>query len=303
MAKTVFFEKAVNRLVVPVDREFKAYGKYGGRGSVLYTATSDNEERESIGRSTGRLIVDNDGSKWIEMTLFKASGQTTAWFALRPNGYDTALLYKPASDEGDTPINGNKLVEMLIGNDNQIAEQLYKASAIIEEMPNSRQKEDAIAIVQGLESKLLDRQNKIKESGLVKFTEKVNSGVDWIKDKLGLGAIITGTVAILVGVGVGLAGAAALYFVFKPDYDESQTDLKVSRDLETLLEKAEPETSRKIKEDLEKQVDKAYNQGKTDGTFGGMFSIIKPLALAAGGFWVITQLPGFIERIQTKAKS
>jgi hypothetical protein len=37
-------------------------------------------------------------------------------------------------------------------------------------------------------------------------------------------------------------------------------------------------------------VDTAYGHGKTQGTFSGMFNIIKPLAFAVLGFWGISKI-------------
>ena len=104
----------------------------------------------------------------------------------------------------------------------------------------------------------------------------------------GIGAIPL--VAIVVGAVAGAGLSVAAYFAFRPEYDESKTDLKLSKELEDVLKNVDPITAENIKADLEKQVDTAYYKGKTAGTFSGMFNILKPIAFAALGFWGITKL-------------
>ena len=151
----------------------------------------------------------------------------------------------------------------------------------------------------GLFTRLTRRQEKIKTSKILAWKTGLKKGMDNLVEGFktymlvnfgvyiqGIGSITAIVIAAVAGAGL----AVAAYFAFRPEYDESKTDLKISRDLEDLLKKTDPENATKIKADLEGQIDKAYNTGKTQGTFSGMFNIIKPLAFAALGFWGITKL-------------
>jgi hypothetical protein len=76
----------------------------------------------------------------------------------------------------------------------------------------------------------------------------------------GIGSITGVVIGAVIGAGL-IVGA---YFAFKPKYDESTADLKISKDLEAALATLTPEKAAEVKADLEKQIDTAYNQGKTD---------------------------------------
>ena len=128
----------------------------------------------------------------------------------------------------------------------------------------------------------------------MKFTTVLSDSIDWLKDKIGLGAVITGS-ALAIGAVSALVGAAALYYVFKPDYDDSKKDLKVSYNLKKLLDSAEPEVAKQIEQDLEKQIDDAYNQGKTDQWFSGIGSMLKYAAIIGGTIYIV---PKAISAIQ-----
>ena len=105
--------------------------------------------------------------------------------------------------------------------------------------------------------------------------------------KFGINIGVIPVAAVVVGAIIGGGLATAAYFAFRPDYDESKTDLIISTELEEALSKVTPETATKIKAGLEKQVDDAYNSGKTAGSFSGMFSILKPVAIGLLGFFAI----------------
>ncbi|MCF8456731.1 MAG: hypothetical protein K9H62_12460, partial [Bacteroidales bacterium] len=94
----------------------------------------------------------------------------------------------------------------------------------------------------------------------------------------GLGELTTATI-IGITVGVTLALSAAAYIIVKPKYDESQVNLKLLGETKKWIESLPPEVQTKVKADLEKQLDDAFNKGKTDGFFGGAMKILKPLAI------------------------
>lgn len=294
MAQQYFFDKAVNRLVVPREGiRVTAYRSYKGNDALM--TSLGTSAKTAIGRATGRTIKSNDGQKWVEITLYKSvRGHTTAYVHL-----SEVLLFEATNDNVDTGMDGEKLLKNLLGNDREISKRLMLASATVNELPEGKAKNQAIDIIANLSAKLRDRQDHIKQSGLVKFQEVLNDSMDWLMDKIGLGVLpVIPLIPIAIGAGVGVVGAVSLYFVFKPDYDESQVDLKLTADLEKLLAKEDPKVAQKIKTDLEGQIDKAYNQGNTDGTFSGIFTIIKPLAIAALGFYAITKLPDLIGKVQ-----
>lgn len=298
MATQFFFKEAVNRLVVAKEGiTVKAYSTYGGKGNTLYMALG-NKQKLSFGRATGKAVTAEDRSKWIQLTLYKSvMGATTAYVSL-----NEVMLYKPSSNNVSTPLDGEKVLHTLIETDQEVSKNLILATAQVSQMKAGSKRSNAEATITALALKLKARQKHIKESGLVKFQEATTSAMDSIKDFFGLGFVITVPTAIAAGslIAVGVGAAIALYFVFKPSYDESKVDLKISKDLSMLLEKEDPVVAQKIKDDIEKQIDDAYNQGNTDGTFGGITKVIMPLIYVGAGAWLLMNGPELFSKLKLK---
>jgi hypothetical protein len=253
-----------------------AYGKSWGRTSGNYYKMTDGIWYQVI-------VNDNKGYAWVRE--------------------DVTRLLLP-KDSPVTDSQSKKMIDQLVSNDMQIHDSLISSANIL-----NAAKAKGINVsaynekYKGLITRLIRRQDKIKNSKILSWKTGLKKGMENLLDGFktyvltnfgiyiqGIGVIPLVAIVISAVAGAGLAVAA--YFAFKPEYDESTIDLKVSRELEDLLKTTDPETADKIKADLEKQVDKAYNRGKTQGTFAGMFKIIQPLAFAALGFWGITKIIG-----------
>lgn len=297
MATQFFFKEAVNRLVVAKEGiTVKAYSSYGG-GNTLYMALG-NAQKVSFGRATGKAVKADDGSKWLQLTLYKSvMGATTAYVSL-----NEVMLFKPDSNNVSTPLDGEQVLKTLIETDQEVSKNLILATAQVSQMKPGTKRTNAERTINALASKLKVRQDHIKDSGLVKFQEATSSAFDSIKDFFGIGFVITVPTAIAAGslLAIGAGAAIALYFVFKPSYDESKADLKISNDLAKLLEKEDPVVAQKIKDDIEKQIDDAYNRGNTDGTFGGVFSVVKPLLWGGAGIWLLFNGKELFQKLNLK---
>lgn len=240
----------------------------------------------SAGRTTGNYTNMPDG-KWYQVVLNPPSN-AIAWVRS-----DVTGLWTPTSNSLVSDADATSLVDKLVKADDEIFHSLIRSGVIV---ATNKQKGKNVSSVEkqiaDLTARLNRRQDKIKTSKILKWKTGIKAGYDkawaWTKKILGISGI--GAVPVVVVVVAALAGAGlatAAYFAFKPDYDESTVDLKVSKDLEELLNKADPQTAQEIKANLEKQVDDAYNRGKTDGSFGGIFKTVKYLAFFFLGYIVI----------------
>lgn len=245
------------------------------------------------GKTTGNYLSMTDG-KWYQLQL-----------ANKTLGYvrdDVAAIIKPNSV---TVADAKGVINDLVESDKKVFESLLRIAPLLSV---AKQKGVETSVYEKqfktLTDRLASRQDALKKSTVIKWQTGVKKGYEsmmtWFKD---LYSKISGIgVFPIAGIVVTAVATAALgvgaYFTFKPKYSESTVDLKISSDLENLLKKTDPETASKIKVDLEKQVDTSYNQGKTDEKFSGMWAIIKPLAIALGGYLLITT---FINR-KTKSK-
>ncbi|NLO72296.1 MAG: hypothetical protein GX102_15405 [Porphyromonadaceae bacterium] len=81
-----------------------------------------------------------------------------------------------------------------------------------------------------------------------------------------------------------------IYLIFKPDYSQSKSDLKISKELTEALSGLDPETRHSIINDLEGQIDKAYLQGKMDGSGKGMLRTISYAGAGILGFMLLSNI-------------
>lgn len=243
---------------------------------------------KSWGRTTGNFYKMTDGS-WYQVLLNGEKGYT--WIR-----EDVTSFTDPAQNDV-TAAQSKKMIDELVYNDIVIHESLIKSANLINSI---KAKGVSIKAQETQYITLLNRharrQEKIKNSKVLKWQTGLKKGitklVDGFKSYLlsqgiyiaGIGAIQLVPVVLAAAAGAGLAITA--YFLFRPEYDESKTDLKITRELEEALSKVDPETAEIIKKQLEEQVDDAYNKGKTAGTFDGIFRIAKPIILILAGFWI-----------------
>jgi hypothetical protein len=244
---------------------------------------------ELVGLTTGAYAKMSDG-KWILIKSGTIQGYVRE---------DVVNLVKPKTVTKDDSLT---VIQKLVESDKAIYNSLQKIDILIQAL--KIQKKDTTAsekLLNNLATRLQTRQDDIKKSNVVKWTagynkvmneakeavKKAYSGGD-ILNHIPIGNISGVPAIIIISVVAGGLLTAAAYFVFKPKYDESTADLKISKDLENLLAKTDPVTAKKITDNLEKQIDTAYNQGKTDGTFGGIFKTILPIAGLIAGYFLIS---------------
>lgn len=290
MAELLFNRDYVNLITTAKNQAGLNYRTGPG---TSYKTVGTGSYGKSFGRTSGNYYKMSDGI-WYQVILNGGKGYAYV-------REDVTKLVVPK----DTPVSeaeSKKIIDALVNNDIQIHESLIRTANLL-----SSAKEKGVSIssqeekYKGLLTRLIRRQEKIKNSkilswktGLKKGMDKLVEGfktyvlVNWGIYIKGIGAVPI--VAVVVGAVAGAGLSVAAYFAFRPEYDESKTDLKLSKELEDILKKVDPVTAEKIKTDLEKQVDTAYNKGKTAGTFSGMFNVIKPFAFAALGFWGVTKL-------------
>lgn len=243
----------------------------------------------AVGRTTGTEFKMKDSS-WYQV-LFSAKVNNHEY------GYVKANSVKLVEGKNDiSQKQAETLVNSLIENDKKIYSSLLKSANILNSLKSKGINTTAYDTkFKTLLDRHTERQDKIKTSKLLSWKAGLDNTMKSLTDgfktylswKFGINIGVIPVAAVVVGAVIGGGLATAAYFAFRPDYDESKTDLIISSELEEALSKVTPETAIKIKAGLEKQVDDAYNSGKTAGSFSGMFSIIKPVAIGLLGFFAI----------------
>lgn len=234
------------------------------------------------------MLVNGQALKWYEVS-FTPEGKERYYVR-----EDVATISEPpVTAQTATNKDGNTVVQNLIRNDYNLFHGLLRINELIDSAKKKGKDVSAYeSQLKQLAARYTSRQNELKNSTALKIQTGFNSAYTWMKDKftslvsgIGYAQIIIPVAAALVGAGA----AVAIYYTFKPKYDESTKDLKVSKDLEDLLSKAEPETATAIKADLEKQIDTAYNQGKTDGAFNILGMSLKQVFFIGAGIFVFNK--------------
>jgi hypothetical protein len=292
-----FDKKYTGKLVLSKSGTINIRNLPSTNGEVLTTVTGSR----SAGRSSGAYLTMPDGN-WLQVNLYSAVKGKSYGYVRE----DVVRLSEPPPESPNDKVDDREagsLLENLVNNDNRTYHSMLKSAEMIDRL--KKQGKD----VTGVEKKLSEvssryskRQKKLKESTLIKWQDGLRRGYEWLADKWsrlvgGIGTPILIPIAIGAVVGIGLS--VTIYYAFKPDYEDSVVDLKVSAELEQALSKVSPEQAAKIKKDLEKQVDDAYNQGKTDQQFSFFGLPAKVLLIGGIGLLAIGQLTRFSKNRNT----
>jgi hypothetical protein len=247
-----------------------------------------------VGRTSGLFFAMKDGN-WYQVMFYKPIGNRTYGYCRLDV---ITLITADNNKEGEKQ--GTKLMNDLITSD----VKLYQNLLILAELSNSLGKKGVN--VSSYEKRINEiialyneRQKAIKDSGLIKTNNWVHEKWAWIQNKwsskkyetgtYGIGEITTG-IAIAIGAGVGLVSAALIYYAFKPKYDDSVANVKETTELKKALSYLSPEESQKLMSDLELQVDKAYQQGKTDQSLTGIWKNLKTIGIVVGTYLLADKL-------------
>jgi hypothetical protein len=258
-------------------------------GKILATVKSGVK----AGITTGNVNKMSDGEWWQIDIGSKVYGYVRN---------DVATTTTPVkSTSNPTTTDAANVIANLVESDKSVWDTLARIKALITVINAKGGNTSAYdSQLSTLTNRLVARQNAIKNSNVVKWSEGIKSSYKTLLESLpnsaspyadsgmwlaGIGAL---PMVVIVSIVAGAGLTAAAYYIFKPKYDESKADLKISTELETALSKVDPATASKIKTQLEKQIDNAYNQGATDQKFSGAWSIIKPVGFALVGYFLLT---------------
>lgn len=193
------------------------------------------------------------------------------------------------------------IIDALVASDKDVYNNLLICASLLEvQKKNGCNVSSCLSKFNTLNERLAERQNALRENSIFHNVKTVVSSI-WNSAKnsynavlsyiSGIGVLPVAIYAIVAGVSlvIGAVSSLAIYYAFKPKYDQSTVDLKQTKELKEALEKLSPEKAQKVVEDLEKQIDDAYNNGKTDGSFSGIWNVAKYVVVGIGGFYLVSQ--------------
>jgi hypothetical protein len=270
-----FKTSLINLIAAPKGDSLNYRSAPNTQSKILHTSLKG----KSGGRTTGDYFTLSDGT-WLKVLLNQS--ELTAYVR-----EDVTSLIKPTTNPTITDAEAQSLIDKLVKSDEETYYTLLRIAAILKQLSKAGiDISSYTAKYRPLELQFFERQQKMKDSQLLKIQIGIKKVYARLKETFGIGSITGLIVGAIIGVGV----AVSIYFAFRPTYNESKVDLKVSSDLEKALSSLNPAAAASVKKDLEKQIDDAYNTGLKDGTFDGLFKILKPLGIGLFAFWGVTKL-------------
>jgi len=278
-----FDKKYTGKLVLAKSGSAKVRSLPTQNSDLLVMVTGN----QSAGRTSGAFLKMGDGN-WLQLNLYRpVKGKTYGYMR-----EDVIRLSEPPPDSPNDKVDDQEagsLLENLIKNDNGTYHSMLKSAEMIDRLKKQgKDMSEHETKLNSITTRYAKRQQKLKDSTLIKWQDGLRKGYEWLADKWshmfdGMGTPIL--IPIAIGAVAALGLAVTIYYAFKPDYEDSVADLKVSSDLELALSKVSPEQAKAIKIDLEKQVDDAYNQGKTDQQFSFFGLPLKVLLIGGLGLF------------------
>lgn len=278
-------------------------------GSILATNPANNT---FVGTLTGTHTMPVKSEIWYEILL--TSGKK-GWIrndvmTMAGNANTTTVPYNPAITTPVSNTSGKntkddaeaqRLIDEILAQDKQTLNNLNEASALIEQLKakgvNTTSSENQL---KKLTTSVLSRQRELEKSTWAKVKDKITNAWGSIKKFFGFSGLgILPVVAIAAVALVAGSGATAL-IILKPWKNQSTIDLKESKELRDLLNKADPKTATKIREDLKSQVVDAYTTGNRQGTWGSYGKILTYAAVAVFALWGVPRLMDILDHKKRK---
>lgn len=265
--------------------------------------------RKSYGTDSAIIGKLTKTEKWKVLSYGYKTGdaENQKWYALQmPSGgtgfvrKDLLQFYTVTNKDTYSESDLTDFLNDVVAVNKSIYLRLLQCSVLIEELVKKGQTAKATEYAKTLKTlndRLYNRQKSLESNTYIKVKTAFESA--WKKAYNVYSSLMSsisgcsiGAAPIVVAAIVGIAAVAgvtayAIYQNLKPQYDASVTDLKQSDALKKALSSLNEVEKNEVVEDLEKQIDDAYNKGKSDAFFSGAFSILKPIAFAVGGWYLI----------------
>lgn len=265
--------------------------------------------RKSYGTDSAIIGKLKKTEKWKVLSYGYKTGdaENQKWYALQmPSGgtgfvrKDLLQFYTVTNKDTYSESDLTDFLNDVVAVNKSIYLRLLQCSVLIEELVKKGQTAKATEYAKTLKTlndRLYNRQKALESNTYIKVKTAFESA--WKKAYNVYSSLMSsisgcsiGAAPIVVAAIVGIASVAgvtayAIYQNLKPQYDASVTDLKQSDALKKALSSLTEGEKNEVVEDLEKQIDDAYNKGKSDAFFSGAFSILKPIAFAVGGWYLI----------------
>lgn len=238
----------------------------------------------SIGRTSGYYTDKSDG-RWYQVNINNPDNPLLKVGYVR---FDVVTFAEPVKNDAAAS-NAQAMMNQLVSQEKEIYKTIIKLAPVLLDLQKKGVNiQNEKLVYKQLVNRLAKRNDALLSSNLVQVTrgkltghEKEFAAFRELWNNIGLDPITWG---IIIGIVVTALVATTAYYAFKPNYEESKVDFKLSKNLDTALKaKLTTEEYNQLKVEGKKQIDDAFNAGKKQETF----SIVSKILLFAGGFIVV----------------
>ena len=242
----------------------------------------------------------NDSSnfmyKWYE---FSGGKYGNGWIRNDLATLTTTTSTTPAAKNDDAE--AQQLLDDIVAQDKETMNNLNNAAALIETLKTKGVSTTASANrLTAIFTRLQERQEAMKKTTWGKVKDTISNAWGSVKKFFGFSGMGILPIVIIAGIAlVAGAGTTALVMI-KPWKNQSNIDLKESRELKELLENADPVVAQKIREDIKTQLVDAYTTGNRQGSVSCFMSIGKYVLIAGAALWLAPKLMDFLGKTARK---
>ena len=239
---------------------------------------------KNIGRTSGYYTDKTDG-RWYQVNINNPDNPLLKVGYVR---FDVITFAEPQKNTSSS-INAQAMMDELVKQEKEIYKTIIKLAPVLLDLQKKGVNvQNEKLVYKQLVNRLAKRNDAVLSSNLVQVTrgkltghEKEFAAFRELWNNIGLDPITWG---IIIGIVVTALVATTAYYAFKPNYEESKVDFKLSKNLDTALKaKLTTEEYNQLKAEGKKQIDDAYNSGKKQETV----SLISKALLFVGGFMAV----------------
>jgi len=250
-----------------------------------------------IGTSTGYYHNGTDFYKWYEYK----NGSEIGWIRqdlVTMTASSSSSSTSNASKNDDTE--AQRLLDEIVAQDKEIMNNLNSAAALIETLKTKGINTTTSANkLTAIFTRLQERQEAMKKTTWGKISGTISNAWGSAKNFFGLkgfpqtlGAILT--IAIIAGIALVVGAGTTALVTIKPWKNQSNIDLKESKELKALLENADPVVAQKIREDIKSQLVDAYTTGNRQGSVSSFLSVGKYVVIAGAALYLVPRILDFL---------
>jgi hypothetical protein len=246
----------------------------------------------AVGKCQGRVWYDSDPKyKWYEIEGGGFIRNDLATLTGNSVPAPTATAPKNADEEAQMEL------DAIVSQDKETMNNLNSAAAMIETLKTKGVATTTSANrIKSIFSRLQERQEAMKKTTWGKVKDTVSNAWGSVKRFFGFNGMGVLPIVIIAGIAlVAGAGTTALVMI-KPWKNQSNIDLKESKELKAMLENADPVVAQKIREDIKTQLVDAYTTGNRQGSVSGFLSIGKYILIAGAALWIAPKVMDYFAK-------